>query len=341
MPQAVAGPDLSGSRAVALLGYAGRREAGESAGGPAGGGGGARPGLAPPATRAQGSCGGVGGPLCRAAGGVLLATGAHCRSGDARDPPGSSSSCPAPAPTCRPCSTPAPTRRTARRSSPSARTGTASRGLERAGGGGRADVRRRAGRLPDRDDVGRRRSPRGRARTSPTSSSRAGFMKILSAGGPRRFPTGTSTPTPRCCRRSRARTRSRDALALRREGHRRAPSTSSTPASTPGRSSPRRRCRSAHDDDEASLHERIKVVERRLLVDVVGRLVRDGWTVIGKKGDDPVMTQRPTVAVRRALVSVYDKTGLRRARPRAGRGRGRDRVDRLDRGAASPRPACR
>ncbi|GAA2085885.1 phosphoribosylglycinamide formyltransferase [Actinomadura alba] len=31
-------------------------------------------------------------------------------------------------------------------------------------------------------------------------------------------------------------------------------------------------------DDETSLHERIKQVERRLLIDVVGRLARDGWT---------------------------------------------------------------
>lgn len=37
------------------------------------------------------------------------------------------------------------------------------------------------------------------------------------------------------------------------------------------------------DDDEASLHERIKAVERRLLVDVVGRMVRDGWHVDGRK----------------------------------------------------------
>ena len=38
----------------------------------------------------------------------------------------------------------------------------------------------------------------------------------------------------------------------------------------------------ADDDDEASLHERIKVVERRLLVDVVGRVARDGLTVEGR-----------------------------------------------------------
>jgi len=37
------------------------------------------------------------------------------------------------------------------------------------------------------------------------------------------------------------------------------------------------------DDDEAALHERIKVAERALLVDTVGRLVRDGWSVRGRK----------------------------------------------------------
>ncbi|RHA44392.1 phosphoribosylglycinamide formyltransferase [Cellulomonas rhizosphaerae] len=37
------------------------------------------------------------------------------------------------------------------------------------------------------------------------------------------------------------------------------------------------------DDDESSLHERIKVVERALLVDVVGRIARDGLTVEGHR----------------------------------------------------------
>jgi phosphoribosylglycinamide formyltransferase-1 len=32
-------------------------------------------------------------------------------------------------------------------------------------------------------------------------------------------------------------------------------------------------------DDEATLHERIKVAERELLVDTVGRMAREGWTV--------------------------------------------------------------
>jgi phosphoribosylglycinamide formyltransferase-1 len=39
----------------------------------------------------------------------------------------------------------------------------------------------------------------------------------------------------------------------------------------------------ADDDDEATLHERIKVAERALLVDTVGRMVRDGWSVRGRK----------------------------------------------------------
>jgi phosphoribosylglycinamide formyltransferase 1 len=36
-------------------------------------------------------------------------------------------------------------------------------------------------------------------------------------------------------------------------------------------------------DDESSLHERIKDVERRLLVDVVGRLARDGHRIEGRR----------------------------------------------------------
>ena len=37
------------------------------------------------------------------------------------------------------------------------------------------------------------------------------------------------------------------------------------------------------EDDESSLHERIKVEERQMLVDVVGRMSREGWTVTGRK----------------------------------------------------------
>jgi phosphoribosylglycinamide formyltransferase-1 len=38
----------------------------------------------------------------------------------------------------------------------------------------------------------------------------------------------------------------------------------------------------SEDDDVASLHERIKMTERALLVDTVGRMVRDGWSVQGR-----------------------------------------------------------
>jgi phosphoribosylglycinamide formyltransferase-1 len=37
------------------------------------------------------------------------------------------------------------------------------------------------------------------------------------------------------------------------------------------------------DDDEATLHERVKVAERALLVETVGRMVRDGWATAGRK----------------------------------------------------------
>jgi phosphoribosylglycinamide formyltransferase 1 len=39
-----------------------------------------------------------------------------------------------------------------------------------------------------------------------------------------------------------------------------------------------------HDDDDvASLHERIKVAERQMLVDTVGRIARDGFTINDRK----------------------------------------------------------
>lgn len=36
------------------------------------------------------------------------------------------------------------------------------------------------------------------------------------------------------------------------------------------------------DDTEESLHERIKVIERRMLVDIVGRMAREGYAVAGR-----------------------------------------------------------
>ncbi len=37
------------------------------------------------------------------------------------------------------------------------------------------------------------------------------------------------------------------------------------------------------DDTVESLHERIKVAERQMLVDCIGRMARQGWTVTGRK----------------------------------------------------------
>jgi phosphoribosylglycinamide formyltransferase-1 len=37
------------------------------------------------------------------------------------------------------------------------------------------------------------------------------------------------------------------------------------------------------DDDVATLTERIKVAERQMLVDTLGRMVREGFTVTGRK----------------------------------------------------------
>jgi phosphoribosylglycinamide formyltransferase-1 len=37
------------------------------------------------------------------------------------------------------------------------------------------------------------------------------------------------------------------------------------------------------DDDVDSLHERIKVAERKMLVDNVGRLAREGFTITDRK----------------------------------------------------------
>ena len=44
------------------------------------------------------------------------------------------------------------------------------------------------------------------------------------------------------------------------------------------------RCVPVHDgDDEQTLHERIKTVERAMLVETIGRMARDGWSVTGRK----------------------------------------------------------
>jgi phosphoribosylglycinamide formyltransferase-1 len=43
----------------------------------------------------------------------------------------------------------------------------------------------------------------------------------------------------------------------------------------------------ADDDTVDTLTERIKEAERRQLVDCVGRLLREGWTITGRKVSIP------------------------------------------------------
>jgi folate-dependent phosphoribosylglycinamide formyltransferase PurN len=43
----------------------------------------------------------------------------------------------------------------------------------------------------------------------------------------------------------------------------------------------------APGEDVAALHERIKVAERRLLVDVIALMAREGYTVHGRKVSIP------------------------------------------------------
>lgn len=52
------------------------------------------------------------------------------------------------------------------------------------------------------------------------------------------------------------------------------------------------------EDDEETLHERIKVAERTLVVDTVGRMIREGWSADGRRvrigGPVPARNSVPT-----------------------------------------------
>ena len=65
------------------------------------------------------------------------------------------------------------------------------------------------------------------------------------------------------------------------------------------------------DDDEASLHARIQVVEHRLLPRIVGELLAGARTTKGRHVRlDPARADAAGRSSRRALLSVSDKTGL-------------------------------
>jgi phosphoribosylaminoimidazolecarboxamide formyltransferase / IMP cyclohydrolase len=70
-------------------------------------------------------------------------------------------------------------------------------------------------------------------------------------------------------------------------------------------------------DDEDTVHERIKAVEHRLYPEVLAGLVAGGATAgvaapgaLTGAGEDVELTADGPVPIRRALLSVYDKTGL-------------------------------
>ncbi len=66
------------------------------------------------------------------------------------------------------------------------------------------------------------------------------------------------------------------------------------------------------NETEDALHARIKEIEQPLVVETIGTMLRHGWSIEGRevtlfRKDDHMAERRP---IRRALVSVYDKTGI-------------------------------
>ena len=182
----------------------------------------------------------------------------------------SPSSSRAPGPICGPCSM--------RRPNPTSRRASIVVGADREADGLHA---RRGVRHPDdARAVARVRHPRGvgrrarrAARRLEARSRRAERPHAPAAGDARRrvvaadhqHPPGLPARVPRC----RTACGMRSPPASPRPGR---ASSSSTTASTAARSSRRSACRSCRGDDEHTLHERIKPVERRLLIDVVRRI---------------------------------------------------------------------
>ena len=117
---------------------------------------------------------------------------------------------------------------------------------------------------------------------------------------------------------------------VRRQGHRRTLFVVDDGVDT-GPIVAQARCRSSDDDTVESLHERIKVAERAMLVDAVGRMAREGFTITDRKvrfGHELTRTSsdRDRDQARPGLRLRQDRA--RGPGPRAARGRRRARLHR-------------
>ena len=135
---------------------------------------------------------------------------------------------------------------------------------------------------PCRARTGITRSAKGCV-VRPGSRVLAGFMKLAGSAFLERFGGRTSTRIRRCCRPSRACTAPSEALTygvkvtgatlfVRRRWRRQGSDRGSD-----------RRAGAPTTTTVETLHERIKTAERVMLVDVVGRMVRDGYSINGRK----------------------------------------------------------
>ena len=185
-------------------------------------------------------------------------------------------------------------------------------GLARAGGPAsrRSSSRRATTRTAP---PGTRRSRPRSPRTGPDLVVSAGFMKILGPGFLARFGCRASTPTRRCC-------------PLPRRARRRA-TPSPTASRSPAHRAPGRRGRRHRPDPGAGarsrccattprrLHERIKVVERRLLVE----RRRRGWparaTARGTKGTSRDRSRPPTAESERTRARSAARSSASTTRP--------------------------
>ena len=111
----------------------------------------------------------------------------------------------------------------------------------------------------------------------------AGFMKILGPHFLSRFLGRVINTHPGAAAGLPRRARGTRCAGVRRQGHRLHACTWSMPGTDTGPILAQEAVPVLDDDDEATLHERIKVVERRLLVDVLAAVATRGVTWTGRK----------------------------------------------------------